>query len=327
VIARATPPSKPNFKKTLLVVAAMPLGGLLLGFAFAAFREMSDQAFRTAAQIETRLRAACLAAVPLLGGRQARRLRATRALASEGTDVKLIKPGDPVAWTAVESPASGFAEAIRGIRVMADLNLAQGSSRVIGITSSVANEGKSTIAAALALAMAQAGARVILVDCDLRNPSLSRALAPRPEFGLADVISETATIDQALWKSPSGGMDFLPALGKTHPAHSLDLLGRDAAKTVFEALRSSYDYVLVDLPPLLPVVDVVATTHLLDSYLLVVEWGRTRMHSVDHALGRARRLSANLLGVVLNKVDTNLISRYDGDCSTYYGATPDRRVS
>jgi succinoglycan biosynthesis transport protein ExoP len=326
VIAKATPPSKPNYKKTLLVCAAMPAAGLLLGFGFAAYREFSDRAFRTVTQVEAHLRASCLAAVPLLDVRQARQSLVVRE-PDRSAGPKLIKPGDPIAWTTVSAPASAFSEAIRGIRVMADLHRAPASARVIGVTSALMHEGKSTISQSLALALAQAGARVALVDCDLRNPSLSRALAPTAERGLTDAISATASVDEVMWRSSFSTFDFLPALGSILPRNYLDLLDQDAAKIVFDRLRSSYDYVIADLPPLLPVVDAVATTHLLDSYLLVVEWGRTSMEAVDQALSRGRRLSANLIGIVLNKVDTRLISRYGADYSTYYGDAYNQRAT
>ena len=89
-------------------------------------------------------------------------------------------------------------------------------------------------------------------------------------------------------------------------------------KKLFEQLRESYDYVVVDFPPLAPIVDVRATTHLVDSFVFVIEWGRTKIDVVEHALGHAQSVYENLLGVVLNKVDMNVFGRYASHRESYY---------
>jgi succinoglycan biosynthesis transport protein ExoP len=89
-------------------------------------------------------------------------------------------------------------------------------------------------------------------------------------------------------------------------------------KQLFERLRAQYDYVIDDLPPLAPVIDVRSTTRLIDTYLFVIEWGKTRIGVVEHALSSAHEVYENLLGVVLNKVDIKLLSRYDNDRGEYY---------
>ena len=90
----------------------------------------------------------------------------------------------------------------------------------------------------------------------------------------------------------------------------MKLLAQIPVKKLFEKLRESYDYLVVDLPPLAPIVDVRATAHLVDSFIFVVEWGRTKIDIVEHALGHAPDVHENLLGVVLNKVDMNVFGRY-----------------
>ena len=113
-------------------------------------------------------------------------------------------------------------------------------------------------------------------------------------------------------------MTFLPTVVKSRLAHSSEILGSEPITKLFEQLRESYDYVIVDLSPLAPIVDVRATTHLVDSFLFVIEWGRTKFDVVDHALAHARNVHENLLGVVLNKVDMNLFGRYAGVHEKYY---------
>ena len=107
-------------------------------------------------------------------------------------------------------------------------------------------------------------------------------------------------------------MVFLPAVVTSRVAHTSEILASDATKKLFDKLRQSYDYIVVDLSPLAPIVDVRATTHLVDSYIFVIEWGRTKIDVVKHALAAAQGVYENLLGVVLNKVDMNRFGRYIG---------------
>src|SRR5262249_50472531 len=144
------------------------------------------------------------------------------------------------------------------------------------------HEGKSTIAASLALLVDQASARGILVDCDLRTPSLSRMLAPNADHGILEVTAGRTTLKNALWTDQSTNLTFLPAVTNNPRICSSDLLSADATGKLFENLRSRYDFVLVDLTPLMPIVDARATTAFVDCYVCVIEWGRTPPASDNH---------------------------------------------
>jgi succinoglycan biosynthesis transport protein ExoP len=180
------------------------------------------------------------------------------------------------------------------------------------------NEGKSTIAFSLAQLMAQVGGRTILVDCDLRNPTLSRALTRRTKIGLIDVLAEKIELKDAIWTDPLTKMVFLPALTKFRFVNTNEILSSVPMKKLFENLRESYDYVVVDLPPLAPIVDTRAAAPIVDSFVFVIEWGRTKIDVVEHALGQAQEVYDSLLGVVLNKVDMKTFGRYAGYKSGYY---------
>ena len=238
--------------------------------------------------------------------------------ASKSVGQRTIMRDDAPFWTVVDAPFSRFTEAIRTIKLAVDLGGAIKTNRVIGITSSLPNEGKSTVAAALMQLMSQIGARTILIDCDLRNPSLSRALAPGAKSGMLEVITGKASIEEVIWTEPSINMTFLPAVVRSRLAHSSEILSSVPVKKLFEQLRESYDYVLVDLPPLAPIVDVRSAMHLVDSFIYVIEWGRTKIDVVEHALGHAQGVHENLLGVVLNKVDMNAFGRYASHQHDYY---------
>ena len=224
-----------------------------------------------------------------------------------------------VLWTTVDSPFSRYTESLRVLKVAVDLREIVRSNKVIAFTSSLPNEGKSTLAAGLALMIAQAGGRAILVDCDLRNPSLSQTLAPSATAGFIEVVSDKATIDDVLWRSdPKINLSFLPTVLKSRVAHTSEILASAATRKLFDELRKRYEYIIVDLSPLAPVVDVRTTAHFVDSYVCVIEWGRTKIDVVRKALADAPGVYQNLIGTVLNKADINKLSRYDAHRGDYY---------
>ena len=315
---QSTPPDQRDYRKALMVLAAVPVGGLCLGLGLAFFRELMDCVFRTEQQVETVLGTTCLATIPMWKATEPKD-RPSRSWPHAGSRApRRIVRDQPLLWLASDAPLSRFAESIRSIKTAADLIDSGNSIRVIGFTSTLPNEGKSTAAAGLAQIIAQSGSRVILVDCDLRNPSLSSSLAPNADFGLLDVISGKMALDDVICVNSSTNMAFLPAIIKSRLVQTTEILVSDATKRLFDRLRLSYDYVVVDLSPLGPVADVRATTNLVDSYVFVIEWGRTNTSAVQRALRSAPDVNDNLLGVALNKTDLKLLKRYDTHLSEYY---------
>jgi succinoglycan biosynthesis transport protein ExoP len=204
---------------------------------------------------------------------------------------------------------------MRCIKLEAHLN----GTTVLGFTSSLPKEGKSTIAAAFALITAQAGSRTILIDCDLRNPALSATLAPNAENGLLEVISGKKQLEDVAWNESTTGLAFLPAvMTKSRAAESSTVLASSSLRAFFEMLRQKYESVIVDFSPAAPIIDVQSTAGLVDSYVFVVEWGRTKIGVAELALSRASIIQKKLLGVVLNKVDFKILGRYEGYRREYY---------
>ena len=109
--------------------------------------------------------------------------------------------------------------------------------------------------------------------------------------GFFEVIGGKISLEEVVWKDHATNMVFLPAVVKSRVAHTSEILASDATKNLFDKLRQSYDYIVVDLSPLAPIVDVRTTTHLVDSYVFVIEWGRTKIEVVEHALGAAQGVS------------------------------------
>jgi exopolysaccharide transport family protein len=327
VISSATPPQKKSKPSPKFLLAFGLFAGTMLGAAIGFVRELKDRGFRTSEQIEDRLRLPCLSVVPLLKNQKLAKLIPARAASTdqvgkESTTQKIVFGSSPAAWLATGMPQSRFAESIRSIRLAVDpgptkSRVAKIRSKVVGLTSALPDEGKSTIAASLAHLLANSGKRVIVIDCDLRNPSLSATLAPDASAGIADIISGDRSLEDTIWTDPVTTLDFLPARG-AHLRSASDVLCDQEMKVLFDRLRLTYDYVIVDLPPLAPVADARAIAGLLDKFILVVEWGRTSAALVEHALDGAPGVGDALLGVVLNKTDMKAMKRYATNYGDYY---------
>jgi succinoglycan biosynthesis transport protein ExoP len=316
-----TPASRPTGKsapKTSLVLALASLAGLVLGVGAGFLREISDRVFRTTSQVKEQLDAECLAIVPLVKGTGSQASLQSSSAQSADIAGQIISRENSLLRMVIDAPFSRFTESIRALKVAIDLSRVSKTNKVIALTSSLPNEGKSTVAAALAQMVAHSGGRTLLIDGDLRNPAMSRRLTPHAQLGLLEVISGKRRLEDVLWTDPSSGLSFLPTVVQARLAHSSDILASEATSRFFEEMRESYDYVIVDLSPLAPVVDVRAMTHLVDSFLFVIEWGRTKIDVAEHALSLANGVYENLLGVVLNKADMSRLGRYESHRGNYY---------
>lgn len=317
LISPALAPSKRSQPKTLIVLGVAIAGGMMLSFGVAVFRELTDKVFRTSGQIEEILGVNNLAVIPIVKGAATRSPLRKDGLQRAEAQQHIIARNEDLFWYVVDSPFSRFTESVRSIKVAVDLNGAVKENKIIGITSSLPNEGKSTLAANFAQLIAHAGGRVLLVDLDLRNPSLSRSLAP-DAAGVVDIISGKFALRDAAWTDLATNLTFLPAGATPKMLHTNEIIASAAMKKFFEGLRSAYDYIIVDLAPLAPVVDARTTTTFVDSYVYVVEWGRTKIDIVERSLSDARGVYDRLLGVVLNKADTAVLGRYEGYHGNYY---------
>ena len=297
--------AQPN---SMLVMTLASASGLLLAFGVAILIDLSEGGFRTSERVENELGTSCVAVVPLYRTEMVLppSLDARPVPTTEAPHV--VRTG--VLSGVIGTPFSRFAEAFRTIKVSIDLVSLTKPLKVIGITSTHPGEGKSTVAANLGRLISHAGGSAILLDCDLRNPSLTRSLAPAAEIGLLDVVSGKRLLKDVIWTDPATSLSFVPMVAKIRLSHTNEILASASMKMLVDELRESYDYVLVDLPPLTPVVDVRSTNQIVDSYLYVIEWGGTAIDAVKSALSSAPLVYDNLLGVVLNKADLDAMQNY-----------------
>ena len=326
VITPATPLIQRDYKKTYQVAALFPLAGIMLGFGVALLREMlSGRAFLTSKSIQSRLRIACIGLLPKI--QQGKRVRwLARGAQGGGAASRTLVRGDRgISWTVVDYPLSRFSEGVRAVKLAIDLENRSRSTKVVGVTSATPNEGKSTVALAVAQLIANNGASVVLVDCDLRNPSLTRSVAPNASSGIVEFAFGRASLEQVIWKDQSTQMAFIPAVPHSGPPDPPSVLSGPELSQVFDELRKKYQFVIVDLSPLAPVIDVCATTELVDAYVLVIEWGRTTTEIVQRSLRAAPLVSQSILGAVLNKTDIKALATYDPYVTSYYFHKEDRQ--
>ena len=229
-----------------------------------------------------------------------------------------LAAGDRIARTVLTSPFSRFAEGMRAVNLAADLSSFGSANSVVGITSALPNEGKSTISEALAQVVSQSGSRTILVDGDIRNPSLTAWLAPNAQRGLVDVVLGTCRLNEVVWVDPQTNLHFLPCVVASRFSNSADVLASPQMQKLFELLREHYDRIILDLSPLAPLIDVRATGAFVDCYVLVVEWAKAKTDVVARVLNEAPAVRERLLGVVLNKVNMAAMNRYDSYHGGYY---------
>jgi capsular exopolysaccharide family len=298
VVTVATPPRSPSSPKIGLTIALAGVCGFGLGLMSAFAREQMNRQIHTRAQLESLLGTTCLAVLPAFPQKKPilRKLGATQ-------DSGAFRQINEVA------PFSATAEALRYIKVAIDLHPTGG--KVIGIVSALPGEGKTTVATGFAAFVAKSGARTLLIDADLRNPSMTRALGYANAPGLVNMVADKSDFNDLVITDSKFKFDFLPS-SRMKPSNSSDILNSPAMKDMLRAAKSNYDYVLVDLPPILPVVDVKAVAHLFDAFVLVVEWGSTSTDEVLKAIGASPILSERLLGAVLNKADEAVMRRFEG---------------
>src|SRR5216683_680913 len=313
VVTVASPPGGPSSPKIGLTLALAAVCGLGLGLLSAFGREQMNRQIHTRAELESLLGTSCLAVLPAFAQKRPA-LRTKGATRDSGGVFRQISEA---------APFSAVAEALRYIKVAIDLHPAGG--KVIGFVSALPGEGKTTVAAGFGAFVARNGGRTLLVDADLRNPSLTRTLGYNDAPGLLDMVADKSPFDDLVISDSRHKFDFLSASTRIKASNSSDILNSPSMKQMLKAAKNDYDYVLVDLPPILPVVDVKAVAHLFDAFVLVVEWGSTSTDEVVRAVGASPILSERLLGAVLNKADEAVMRRFEGYSDrryTYYTNEP-----
>jgi succinoglycan biosynthesis transport protein ExoP len=279
ILSPATVPGVPSFPKPTLFVAAAAALGLLFGLLLVWFLEQADSTIRSGDEIRSALGMPCLALVPMLRRGILGRHRVEDYVARK--------------------PLSPFSESMRTLR--ASLWLGSDPPRIVVITAARPGEGKTTTSIALARSAAMNGERVLLVDCDIRQPSVGRLLRAEGAPGVTDLLLGQAEYERILRRDHLTGLDYIPA--GAAEIHSLGLFMSEAMATLLERVRRDYDLVILDAPPALAMADARVVARLADATLLCVKWRDTPRSVVRNSLALLEDAKARIVGAALTQVD------------------------
>lgn len=311
VISKAMPPRIPSKPNKPIILALFMIMGAAAGGGIAMFREFRDRFFRTGEQVRDVLGLEFLGNTPLIPNKPATE-------APESGHPGLTLPTS-VARYAVDHPLSSFAETLRSTRLAIDLGIsAKSGARIVGVVSALPSEGKSTISINLAQLLAGQGARVLLLDADIRNPGATRAMARHASEGLLEVLLEGRSVQDVLLRDEKTRLAFLPTVVKQRVPHSSELLTSAQMHKLLAEASNAFDYIIVDLPPLGPVVDARAMAGRIDGFIFVTEWGKTARRAVRNTVENEVHIRKKCLGVILNKVDTEKLKLYRAYGSSEY---------
>ena len=197
-------------------------------------------------------------------------------------------------------PKNPAAEAYRVIRTSVQFAQAGKELKTIAITSCTPNEGKSMTIANLAIVLTQAGKSVLLIDCDMRNPTVHKNFNLSNKVGLSSCISMGTAVADAVQATAIEGLDALTA--GVIPPNPSELLGSERMQNILQRAKEEYDYVLIDTPPVLPVTDSLVLGRMVDGLILVIDSGEIKVEMARDVKNQLVHSGANILGVVLNKV-------------------------
>ncbi len=310
VVDPAILPASPSGPNKRLIVGLSLLAALLLAITLALLLERLDNTVKTTHEVETRL------GVPVLGV-----LNITR-----------VKKGVQLERVFLEDPQTSFAEAIRTIRSGVMLSSIDSPRKIVLVTSSVPEEGKTTVAANLAFALGQVK-KTLLIDADMRRPKIGRVLGGTNNnlAGLSQLVTGEAPMERCIYPVENGGqLSVLPA-GRI-PPNPLELLASHRFTDAMEKLAAAFDVIVIDSPPVQLVSDALVLSNIATDVVYVVKADDTPYPLARMGIKRLRRVNAPILGVVLNQLDALRADRYYGEYSGYgkryynkkygYGYTP-----
>ncbi|MBN2438781.1 MAG: polysaccharide biosynthesis tyrosine autokinase, partial [Deltaproteobacteria bacterium] len=308
VDAAEIPKSPVSPKKTQNMLLGL-IVGLALGIGLAFFLEYLDNTIKVPDDIKERLKIPYLGPVPVItmaadnpGGNPGK--SGTR----EGSlEEDLVTIG---------SPKSTASESYRGLRTGILFSAADVPPRTILITSAAPTEGKTITSANLAVTMAQAGNKILLIDCDMRRPRMHRVFNVPRDRGLSNILAGTCGIDETLLHTAIPRVDIIPS-GPVPPNPS-EMLGSQSMFKIIETLRGRYDQIIIDSPPITAVTDSVIISRWVDGVLLVIRAGETHREIIKNGIGLLQAANARILGAILNGVNMGRDSYYYYQYYYYY---------
>ena len=293
-------PSRPNIPRNLAIGAVL---GLVAGFASALLAEMLDNRVYRPEDIPLVASLPVLATIPIF---------LPPMNDDEEDSVGPAPEAEPVGLISWRQPRSECAEAYRALRTSVLLSSSGAPPRLLLVTSGLPQEGKSTTSLNIATVLAQSGSRVLLIDADLRRPTMHKTLGVRSAGGLSTVLSGSHSLAEVVFKTEIPNLDLMPA-GPLPPAPA-ELVGSVAMRSLLHESKSKYDFVIVDAPPVLSVTDAVVLSTEADAVLFVVRAGASTKHCIRRSRELLSGVGARVLGVVMNALAVTFADDY-----YYYG--------
>jgi len=310
----ATLPTSPSAPKTNIIVILASIVGLSAGILMSYILESLDDTIVTTQELRQIVDLPLLGSVPDFNS-QDKTLTKTPGVidhlpeSKESEDVakskeKLLlsedRPTESKALVTISAPHTAISESLRSIRANVLLSSADYPPRVIMIASSIQGEGKTTLLSNLAVTLAQANHKTLIIDGDLRMCGLSKLFLGQHEEhrGLSDLLTLRLPLESVIYETGVPGLDLLP-VGAPAP-NPAELVGSESMKRLLSGLKDRYDFILVDTPPIMAVADALLISRAVDSVILVVRGGFTPRHTVREAREKLTRVRARIIGTVLN---------------------------
>src|SRR5450631_3152268 len=306
-----TSPSEPNIPRNLSFALVL---GVISGIGLAFLLENMDNTVRTPEQAQSISGLPSLGMIPL-GSKSANHR-------SNGKRLALTASKEVVETVTQVRPQSQMAESYRALRTSLLLSNLGAPPKVIMVTSARPQEGKTTTSINCAVVLAQKGARVLLIDADLRRPSIHKTLGMAPHSGLSNVLTGSATLEKAITQT-SILPDLYVLTAGTPPPNPAELLASSYMRDVLAQLREQYDHIVIDTPPSLSVTDAVVLSPRADAVVLVIRAGQTTKQALRRSRDLLTQVNAKVVGVLLNAVDLSspdyyYYYEYKGKYARYY---------
>jgi succinoglycan biosynthesis transport protein ExoP len=305
VVALATPPNSPSTPGAKLFAAGGLVASGLVASLLALLIDRLDRGLRSAREVEASLGLGTLALVPRLD--------------------RLKRNQRPYQYL-IDKPLSAYTEAIRGIYMALKLTNVDRAPKVILITSALPEEGKTTIAVSLAAFAARSHKRTLLIDLDVRHPSVHSELGWSVSHGLVEYLSGERPLADVIQHDLETGVHFLPV--REQATNPTDLLESERLRALVEMARERYDYVIIDSAPLVSVTDSRLAALLADRTVFVIKWGDTVESAAQDGVQTLRDIGVDVAGAVLTQIDLKRHAQYHyADIGEYYSKTKNYYVN
>ena len=298
VISTAPVPGGPSFPQPKLIIAVGFTGSLVVAGLLALVAESMQSGLRSTRQIERTLGVSCLSHVP---------------------QVKFQPDCSPALYP-MRKPRSAYAEAVRSVHVNLQFAKLDRPPRVVLVTSSLPGEGKTSLALSLAASVAASGHKTVILDLDLRHPSVRVASTqPSTAPGIVELVTGDANFEEVLYTDPAQpNLDMITV--RRNPSNPSDVLASKQMAQLIAKLRTKYKLIVLDTPPILGITDAKLVMHLADAVLFVVRWGKTKTEVAENGIAALRECRAPIAGAVVTQVNMEAHAKGAyGDAATYYG--------